>query len=45
MLDWLIPILKSKVKDKSWFGSVTIRIEAGKIVHLEEKRSLKPPKA
>jgi len=43
MIDWLLSILRPKISDK-WYGSITIRFENGRIVHLEEKRSYKPPK-
>lgn len=44
MLKWLLDLIAPKLTDKQWFGSVIIKIEAGRIVHLEERRAYRPPR-
>jgi len=38
----IIEFIKSKIGDKEFFGTITLKFEAGKVVHILETRSYKP---
>lgn len=43
-MEWIKAVLSKAIGDKQFFGAVTIRIEAGKPVHIDLSRGIKPPK-
>ena len=42
-LAWVASIIQKNQKSRT-YGEVIIKMEAGKIVHVDEKKSHKPPK-
>ena len=42
-LTWIKLIMAPLVGDSTYYGAITIRIEAGKIVHVKDERSMRPP--
>jgi len=43
-MDEAIKLLRSIEQDKQFYGSITLKFEAGKLVYIKEERGYKPTK-
>ena len=42
-MSWLFEIL-NELKNRAWYGKITVHFEAGKITFVRKEETLKPPK-